>query len=296
MTRISQLSLSRNVLTANQANLSRAADLQEQLASGKRVSRMSDDPIAGKRILNYRIASFESDRYIENAEKALSFQEASDSALTGMGEVLEELKKIAVKGANAAEDANSRRVLAQSAQALLERAVDLANTVHDGRHVFAGNDVLNRPFSIASDGKRVDYAGDLDTHEVRVSPSSTVTVNENGHTLFKDAVDVFAVFVQVRDALRADDPEGSGLAITDLDEAARHIGERQGQLGGRMQRIELTRNQLEETKAGLQGLVSQEQDADLAATISELQSVRTALEAGLNVGARVIQPTLLDFL
>jgi flagellar hook-associated protein 3 FlgL len=67
-------------------------------------------------------------------------------------------------------------------------------------------------------------------------------------------------------------------------------------MGGRETRLELARNQLESTKAGLGELISKAEDVDFPKTIADFQMAETALQAGLQAGARVIRPTLLDYL
>jgi hypothetical protein len=72
---------------------------------------------------------------------------------------------------------------------------DLANTVHDGRYIFSGTATLTRPFTLSADGQDVVYQGNLDTFDVQVGPSTTVTINQDGHTLFQGEVDVFSTSV-----------------------------------------------------------------------------------------------------
>jgi flagellar hook-associated protein 3 FlgL len=296
MTRISLVSLNRNVLSANQDNLSRAAELQKQLATGKRINAFSDDPVSAKRSLGYRTERFAADRFKENIQSSLAFYQVTDTALTRMNEIMDEAKAVAVKGATATEDAQSRASLGRQMDGFLNLMIDLGNTVHDGRHVFAGNEVLTEPFQITDDRGRVDYLGDLDSFRVQVGPTSSAEVNANGFRLFKDPVDVFEVFIQIRDRLADNDPEGVEALIDRLDRSQDHLANQQGDVGAKVQRVELTRAQIEEAEVNLSQLISNEEDVDMAETIMNLQTAEVALQAGLNAGARVIQPTLLDFL
>ncbi|TVR47170.1 MAG: flagellar hook-associated protein 3 [Planctomycetota bacterium] len=296
MTRVANISLSRNVLLANQRNLGHTADLQKQLATGKRINQMSDDPISGRRALVFKVQRFELERYQENIAKTLTFQETTDSVFSRMGEVVDEAKGLALRGVNASEDAASRATMARSIDGLLDRMVDLGNTVHDGRFIFSGAAVLDKPFALNNDRSAVAYAGDLDDFQVSISQTTRVSVNLNGHSLFKSEVDVFATFARIRDALDDNDPEGVEELLDELDRVQNHISGKQGELGSRMQRVELTRTQIDNALVNLSELISNEEDADLAETISKLQVAETTLEAGLNAGARVLRPTLLDFI
>jgi flagellar hook-associated protein 3 FlgL len=294
MDRITNQSMSRTVLANNQRTLSRLATYQEQLSSQKKVNRVSDDPVAAKQSMRYRTEKNEADKYLDNINKATAFMSATDSSLAEMSQVLDAVKGLAVQGANGTQDAGSRQALAQSVDSYLTRLVDLGNTVHDGRYIFSGTSVLQQPFA-KQDGEVV-YQGNLDRFEVAVGPSARVTVNESGHQLFQGDVDVFAALGDLREALDGDDPQAVQALITTIDAAHEYLNDLHGSMGGRMQRLELTMSQMESSRANLGQLISQAEDVDITEAISQLQLNQVALEAGIQAGAKVLQPSLLDFL
>jgi len=102
--------------------------------------------------------------------------------------------------------------------------------------------------------------------------------------------------IGLRDALNADDGPAVRAAIADVDAAHAQVATHFGELGGRVQRLEMTRNQLVDVRANLDELVSSIEDADLPDVIARFQSGQVALQAGLQAGAKVMQPTLLDYL
>jgi flagellar hook-associated protein 3 FlgL len=296
MERVTNVVLSNTVLANNQRTLARMADYQEQLASGKRINRVSDDPVAAKIAMRYRAEDQQAAKHLDNVGKAIAFQNATDSALGEMATTMDEVKSLAVQGANGTQDAASRRALASAVDSQLARLVDIANTVQDGRYIFSGTAVLTKPFALAEDRSAVTYAGDLDTFEVAVSQAATATVNENGFALFQGEVDIFRTLIDLRDALAENDPAAVADLMGSIDTAANHINDLHGAMGGRLQRLELTRNQLENSRLYVGELISDAEDADLPEVIAKMQLTQTALEAGLQSGARVIQQTLLDFL
>lgn len=296
MDRTTNVALSSTILADNQRTLARLATYQEQLSSGKRINRISDDPVQARTALRYRAESVQIDKYIDNIAKGGAFMDSADSAFAEMGKVLDEAKKLAVQGANATQDASSRKALATSVDSLLSRLVDLANTVHDGRYIFAGTDTLTQPFTRSADGTAVTYQGNLDSFSVQVGPASSVVVNQDGHTLFQGAVDIFKTLGDMRDALTANDAEEVAALVTDIDTASSHVNDLQGAMGGRQKRLELANTQLVSTSTNLDELISNVEDVDYTKTISDFQIAQTALEAGLAAGAKVIRPTLLDYL
>ncbi len=294
--RITINAINNTVLADNQRTIARLATYQEQLSSGKRINHVSDDPESARSALRYRAESMQTTKYLDNITKGDSFVSASDSALGQMSEVLNQAKALAVQGANGTQDAASRKALGQSVDSLLTRLVDLANTVHDGRYIFAGTATFTQPFARSADDQAVVYEGNLDSFEIQIGPGSRVPVNQDGNTLFKGDQDVFASLVELREALRSNDASSVSALVQDIDDAHTHLNDLHGALGGTEQRLELARNQLESAKVNLDALVSAAEDVDFADTIAQMQLAQVALEAGLQAGSRVLKPSLLDYL
>lgn len=297
MDRVTLIGMNAAVNANNQKTLARLATYQEQLATGRKLNRMSDDIVAARQSLRYRADESASAKWLDNIEKTLAFMGATDTALAEVVTVFDQAKAIAVQGANGSQDAASRAALAQSVDSLLTRLIDIGNTVHDGRYIFGGTATTSgKPFVLAEDGSRVDYRGDLEAFRVEIGPHATVEVNQNGHALFKERRDLFAALIELRDALRADDGAAIAKAIDTIDATHRHANDLLGAMGGRIQRLELTRTQLEASRLYQRELVSQAEDADFPEVVTKLQLTQVALQAGLQAAARTITPTLLDFL
>jgi flagellar hook-associated protein 3 FlgL len=297
MDRITLLGLNQSVIANNQQTLARLATYQEQLSTGKKLNRISDDVVAAKQSLRYRADYSDSGKWLDNIDKSLAYMGATDTAFNEITQLFDEVKQLAVQGANGSQDAASRYALGQSVESHLTRLVDLANTVHDGRFIFGGTSTTaGKPFILGEDGGRVDYQGNLDGFQVEVGPNTKVAVNQNGFQLFKQDVDVFDALVQLRDALKANDATTVAGLIDTVDAAHRHANDLQGAMGGRVQRLELARNQLETNQVYQKDLISQAEDVDFTETIANLQLTQVALEAGLQSAARTLTPSLLDFL
>jgi flagellar hook-associated protein 3 FlgL len=298
MERITNLSLNRNILGTTQRTLAQLATYQRQLASGKKVNEVSDDPVGAKTSMRYRADRFSTTKYLDNIDRGNAFMNASDSALAEMSTLMDQIKDLGVQGASGSQDAASRKVLAQSVDSYLTRMIELGNTVHDGRYVFAGTATVQDapPFALSEDGSQVQYSGNLDSFSIAIGPTAAIPVNQHGHELFMGSTDIFASVIQLRDALKANDGDKVNDLLAGVDAASVQINDIHGAMGGRLQRLDLARNQLEESRVYLGELVSGIEDVDLTEAISQMQLTQVALEAGLQAGTRVLQPTLLDFL
>jgi flagellar hook-associated protein 3 FlgL len=298
MERVTNAAMSATVLGTTQRTLARLSTYQQQLASGKKVLEVSDDPVGAKTTLRYNGEQFAAQRYLDNIDSGTAFMTAADASLSEMSQLMDQVKSTAVQGANGSQDAASRAVLAQSLDSFLSRMADLANTVHDGRFIFAGTSTTQDqpPFALGDDGASVTYSGNLDTFSVNVGPNSPVALNQDGYSLFMKGTDLFKTVIDLRDALNSNDGDLVNELIADVDTASTRVNELHGAMGGRIQRLELARNQLEDSKVYLGELISSIEDVDMTEAISKLQLNQVALEAGLQAGTRVLQPTLMDFL
>ncbi|MCK6488522.1 MAG: flagellar hook-associated protein FlgL [Planctomycetes bacterium] len=298
MERITNVSLNRTILGTTQQTLARLATYQRQLASGKKVNEVSDDPVGAKTAMRYRAEQFSAGKYLDNIDRGTAFMNASDSALAEMSTLMDQVKDLGLQGTNGTQDASSRKVLAQSVDSYLTRMIELGNSVHDGRYIFAGTATVQDqpPFARSADDASVAYSGNLDSFSIEIGPTATVPVNQNGYQLFMGEVDVFRSVIELRDALKANDGDKVNALLANVDAASVQVNDLHGAMGGRLQRLELARNQLEDNRTYLGELVSGIEDVDMTEAISQMQLSQVALEAGLQAGTRVLQPTLLDFI
>lgn len=74
------------------------------------------------------------------------------------------------------------------------------------------------------------------------------------------------------------------------------IANRQNQIGNRTQQLERMKDRHAQSKIKLEEILSDTRDVDMAKAIVELRRQESVFQGALGAGARVIQPTLLDFL
>jgi flagellar hook-associated protein 3 FlgL len=132
-------------------NMSKTLDVlqvtQTQLATGKRILKPSDDPVATSKALNLRTVLRDNRQFTENIDDASGWMTATEAAVNDMVELLAELKEAAVSGANDTKGEPERAAIAEQVELLLESLVDMANTKYGDRYIFAGTNTLTRPYS-----------------------------------------------------------------------------------------------------------------------------------------------------
>ena len=280
----------------------RLTETQRILATGKRINTPSDDPIGTARALGFRSAISSTDQFVLNVREASAFASESEASLRVVVDTLHRARELTLSGATGTFNQDQRDIIAQEVNTLLETVVDQANTASSNRYLFAGTRTRIAPFETSVDPvsgeiTAVSYMGNSERFSVQASPGVTVPVNEPGDEVFQGVQDMFQTLIDIRDDLRAGDTDSlSTVRLGEIDAVMTQLLDGTALFGAKMNRLDLVQGRLEDQRLSFQTQLSQTEDADLADTMVNLNARRNALEAALTAGARVLQPSLLDFI
>ena len=300
--RVTNQSLSHQVTDGIQSAFHRLAKVQESVSTGKRINRLSDDAYGATRAFDLRSFSTSLDQYKRNIDSALPVLEQTDAVLNDATAVLDRAKKIALAMANGTYSAQDRLQSATEIHQTLQQLLGLANTKLAGRYIFAGFKNETVPFT--DSGAGVTYNGDNGEITTVTGPTSTLTTNLLGNTVFQGAgvaggVDLFDTLHDLETALTANDVTGLDGITTQsgrLDKALDQILGLRTEVGARQNTAEATKESLDLMQIRARSLRSQLEDTDAIEAYSNLAQQQQAFEAALQSAARVIQPSLLDYL
>lgn len=157
---------------------------QNEIATGRRVTTPSDDPVAAAQIVGVAAADARASQFKTNrshAESALGLQE---SVLTGVGAIIQDAQTAVIAAGNATWTDSERKVLATELRGRLSELVGLANTVDtDGQAIFGGYDGARQPFVVS--GGEVRYQGDAGSRAIQVAEGRQIPVTTSGQTVFE---------------------------------------------------------------------------------------------------------------
>ncbi len=180
--RISTAQIFDGGIGAIQRNQASLATTQQQLATGKRILKPSDDPSGAIQSLKLgeRIAAV--DQYARNADAAVSRLQQQESVLTQISEALQRVRELTLQAANGTQSNESRAALALEIRQLAGGLLDGANARDaSGEYMFAGYRSGSQPF-VRDAGGAVAYLGDGGQRRVALSPDRSVAVGESGQT------------------------------------------------------------------------------------------------------------------
>lgn len=295
MLRITNAGTTSRLVQYLQTTQTRLAETQDRMASGRRISKPSDDPFGYSRVMTMRTSMgliAQHQRSIELAKSELGVTEAS---LDGLGRVLSRAQELAVQADSTTVDASGRAAIAVEIDSLLQEVVTIGNTSYGGRHIFGGYQTGAQPFTpnAPANATAVTFSGDAGVIVRSIGNGETVAVNLDGQALFGG---IFTSLIDFRDALNANDRAGIGAASSvltgDMDTTLRARGD----VGARVRHAELAAQRLEGDEAQFQIQVSQLEDADLTQEAMDLQMRDAALQAALSATAKSLTTGLIAFL
>jgi flagellar hook-associated protein 3 FlgL len=289
--RVTHQTIQTSTLANLQLNLTKMAKLQAQMSSGQQINKPSDDPAGTSDFLRLRGDQRATEQYSRNVDNGSSWMTTVDAALATTLTTMGKVRDLTVQGGSGAMGPSEREALATEVEGLRDDLLSQANTSFLGRNVFAGTSDAG----VAFDASYAFTGSATGTVERRISADTTVRVDSNGKDVFGDgATSVFAQLDELAANLRSGANLDGDLAAIDsrmgkvLTETA-SVGARHKQVLSAVDAIALRSQTLTEQ-------MSTVQDIDLAATILHLQSQETAYQGALGAAAKVLQPTLLDFL
>ncbi len=301
-TRITDAMVSRTILSDLGAADRRLALTQRRLSSGKQLTRPSDDPFGVDRAIQLRSELEATRQFGRNVDEGSGWTTATEAALTRITDVVQRARELLVAGGNDSNGPVAREAIATEIDALTESLKQEANATYGGRYVFAGTATETRPYELG--GSDV-YAGDAGAVARVIGSGVSVAINVSAQGLLGDgqgAADnrLLDVMRDIAENLRGGTPaDAEALRGTDLQRLDANLDELtrvRAVVGATANRLEAAGSRLDELEESSTDLLSRVEDADMAETLVQYATQKSAYESALHAGANIVQVSLLDFL
>lgn len=128
-------------------NMQALDKLEEQISSGRKINRPSDDPAGLVKSLRLRSDITQNDQYVDNISDSISFMDTTDSALDNLSSVISRIRELTVQGANGTNDQDALNSISEEMRQLKEQIRTVANTTYGSKYIFAGSNVTQAPCS-----------------------------------------------------------------------------------------------------------------------------------------------------
>jgi flagellar hook-associated protein 3 FlgL len=291
--RVTESSIHTAVLSNLQRTIQKGQQIQEQLSSGKQINRPSDSPTGTITSMELRGDKRAAQQYSRNADDAMGWLNTLDSTLGSASTLVSRARNLAVQGSSGGtNDAQSRAALATEIDGIKDSLIGFANTQYLGRPVFGGTTTGEAAYDATG-----SYVGDAGQTTRTVGANSKVRVDANGPDTFGTGdTQMFTVLQGISDSLRSGDTAALSANMEKLDSATDIMKNAQSSVGARYNRVEQMKTSAQDRLLSVTSQLSDVEDIDLPKTIMDMQLQQTAYQAALAAAAKVIQPSLIDYL
>ena len=276
---------------------------QQQIASQKRINRISDDPIGMGHVLGYRSKLAGIDQYEKNINQGISRIEFNELTLDLASDLVNTARQLAEGYVGSEVTAEKRQFAAFQIKGLYDQVMQLANTKFNGNYIFSGHATDTAPFSRDNDFNPT-YHGDDGQYRIMIAENMEVSIDADGRNIFQNAanggVNIFDELKNLIDGLENPDLAAGSVqieaALGPLYGGRTQINNRRAEYAPVFYRLQATGEYLTNLRFKVQEAMATTEDADITKAIIDLKNLELAYETTLAAAARIIQPGLIDFL
>jgi len=265
----------------------------QELSSGKKIQRPSDDPAGMAALVEVQASDSTTTQYLSTISALRSQTQAADSSLNSATLLLERALSLGVRGGTGTLSDSDREAIACELDGISTQLRGIGNSTIQGIYLFSGSSTTTTPF--VTSGGQVTYQGSNHSNEVAIGDGVKVEANIAGSDVFGDDVTgAFATLTKVAQAIRNQTSVDS--ALDDLRNAQQKVSGARVICGNALNQIDSTEAMLNERHLQFAQQETDLAGSDLADVATRLSAAETARSALLSTIARGNALNLFDLL
>ncbi len=292
--------MSQHLLADIRRSTSEIARSSNEVSSGKRIQTAMDDPTGAHRALRLRAELAENEANQSGVDATTGWTTVSDTALNSVTNVIHRVRELVIQAGNDTLQTKDRQAIAGELSQLLEQVKADANAKFGDQYVFAGQDSTTPPYT---PGAVDTFGGDTGAIVRSIGPGQTLQINVTGDAIFggtpgdgKLLDTMRTAITNLSSGLPADLASLRGPILQGLSANLDQVIAARSQIGAVQNRAALADSRIADAEVALTEQLTGVENVDMAEAITRLSSQQTAYQAALSAGAKVIQPSLMDFL
>ena len=264
------------------------------------------------------------EKYNYNIDESVGWMNTTDGALDNVGNLLGEIKETILKVGNGTYSQNEMKSLNEDMNEKIKQLADTLNSTHGGKYLFGGSSVDDAPITVIEnpDGTvKLEFSKDKNgqtipnTDDLKADISSGINIDYNisvgeilnikdgnGNTVnLLDEINNLSTLMN--DIANGDEQTAAKAKETllndtkgKIDTLFDHVVNERTSLGVRVSTAEKIKELNDEDILNIQDVLSKTQDTDVVEKFIELKSAEMIYQASIQVGAKLIQPTILDYI
>ena len=287
--RVTNRSIEQTLIGQLRSGFTELARMQSLVATGIRVNKPSDDPIAAAQILRVEHSLRNLEQFQRNSGAANIRITTQESVLSQMGDLLTRAQEVALSQGSATLDDNARIAAAGEIDALLSQVFQFGNTRVGNEFIFGGGMTDAPPFENGA------YMGDDTVRQVRIADGVVIDTNFTGRQLFVDS-NVVSSITALRDALLSGSASGVQDSVAGLNVAFDQVQRHLTATGAATRQLESLGLAREDMEFDLTSIRADLREIPFEEATTRFLSAQTVLEAARAAASRILNTTLTEFL
>jgi flagellar hook-associated protein 3 FlgL len=296
-----------NVMNNLSNDLQSMETAENQESTGLAVTMPSDNPLATSQIMSLNTSISMQGMYYSNMQSASSFLSTSDSSLSDLVSSLQQVRSLVDEGANGTENASDLQSLGEQVNQIIGQLVQTGNAINGSQYVFGGTLTTTPPLATTTGASgnitAVTYQGNSGQINYEVAQGVQMPVNTNGNDLFQVAgntstgnTNMFNTLIAIKNDMESDDTTDLSSTLSQIDDITSNVESQQAIVGAKEDRLNsaMTRNQSDNTS--MTTALANLQDVDIDQASINFSEKSNVYQAALEVAAKVITPTLVNYL
>ncbi|MCK1971499.1 flagellar hook-associated protein FlgL [Bacillus safensis] len=300
--RVTQGMISQNSLRNISKSYEKLSKINEQAQTGRRFTNTSDDPVAAVKSLQYSTALFRNEQYKNNLNEAQNWIDTSETSVTEIIDIMSNIRDKVLDAANGTKQPEDLAAIGVEIGQMKNQIIDAMNTQMLGKFVFNGTNTNVKPVVENADGTYTfnfeNYTG-ANAVQANISDGITLNVNSNPISAFggqANGQNVIEMLTDLENSLKNGTFANSDDALGSIDQFKEVMSAERSDLGARSNRVDLVGSRLTSQYQVLKNAKSDNEDVESEKAILDLLQQETVNRAALATTAKVIQPSLVDFL
>lgn len=289
--RVTQGMVSARMMRNLSANYARMNVSQNELSTGRKINKPSDDPVGITYALRYRSEAAMNEQFERNIDVAKSYIDQTDTVLSEINEMLQRANELTTKGLNGTNPQSALDAIAKELEEIYTGMIEAGNSQLNGKYIFNGQKTDVKPYAIGTettDAAHIDY---------QLGMGVEAPINITGNEAFgTGSTSLFSVVKGLASAFSSGNQATATTLFNNLKTGLEKFSQVRSEVGARSNRITLMENRLSDLSLSLEDLTSKVEDADIAEVITRLQADQSVYQASLSTGAKIIQRSLVDYL
>jgi flagellar hook-associated protein 3 FlgL len=277
------------------------AELERQVATGKKFTRVEQDPLGATQVLRVQRGQRAIDQYAKNGTAAQVRLGAEEAVIKQVDELLRNARDFALSFGKGdppytGEQTTQRLVATDQLNRLLEEVISLGNTKIGNEYLLAGENSTVPAFEPTPGATYGDYLGGTRQRRIEIADGVAIAPNHTGDQFLGPAI---AALKALRDAVDPVNLQTESQVATavqtvfdrsqDLQVSLAQTGTTGAQIASTLRSNAALRNDLENLRAGVQ-------DVQLEETVAKVLTLQTTIEASYAATSRLLSLSLTDYL